>query len=127
MKNFRAEKLILHILGNALWINIHSLPVRIDEMRWCGKRFSILIFLLLQHELPILEVRTIEGYGARWLATGAQFRGFLEPQMEGRLRCCCVLRCVVCRKITPSNRWTRERMDTLMQHSKCSLSLSYFV
>jgi len=60
IKNFRAEKVIMQILRNATWINIHSLP----------------------HELPILEVRTAEGYGARWLADGAQFRGFLEPQMQ---------------------------------------------
>eukprot|EP00026_Physarum_polycephalum_P009597 Phypoly_transcript_09725.p1 GENE.Phypoly_transcript_09725~~Phypoly_transcript_09725.p1 ORF type:complete len:299 (+),score=24.64 Phypoly_transcript_09725:114-1010(+) len=60
LKNSRAEKMILKILQNATWINIHSLP----------------------HELPCLEVRIAEGYGARWLADGAQFRGFLEPQME---------------------------------------------
>lgn len=27
LKNFRAEKVILKILQNATWINIHSLPV----------------------------------------------------------------------------------------------------
>ncbi len=26
-------------------------------------------------------MRTIEGYGARWLLDGSEFRGFLEPQM----------------------------------------------
>ena len=35
-----------------------------------------------QHPLQVFEVRTAEGYGARWLADGSEFRGFLEPQME---------------------------------------------
>lgn len=60
IKNYRAEKIIMKILNEATWINIHSLP----------------------HELPILEMRTVEGFGARWLADGSQFRGFLEPQMQ---------------------------------------------
>jgi len=59
VKNLRAEKIILSILMNATWINIHSLP----------------------HDLPVFEVRNAEGYGLRWLADGSQFRGFLEPQM----------------------------------------------
>lgn len=28
-------------------------------------------------------MRQHEGYGARWSADGSEFRGFLEPQMEG--------------------------------------------
>lgn len=28
-------------------------------------------------------MRIVEGYGARWEASGDKFRGFLEPQMEG--------------------------------------------
>jgi hypothetical protein len=43
----------------------------------------VVLIIIEQHELPCLEVRIAEGYGARWLADGAQFRGFLEPQMEG--------------------------------------------
>jgi hypothetical protein len=31
----------------------------------------------------VFEVRQHEGYGARWSADGSEFRGFLEPQMEG--------------------------------------------
>ena len=27
-------------------------------------------------------MRTIEGYGVRWLNDGSEFRGFLEPQMK---------------------------------------------
>jgi hypothetical protein len=30
----------------------------------------------------VLEVRTLEGYGARWTSDGSFFRGFLEPHME---------------------------------------------
>lgn len=30
----------------------------------------------------MIEIRTIEGYGVRWLHDGTEFRGFLEPQME---------------------------------------------
>lgn len=34
-----------------------------------------------QHDLDVFEVRTVEGYGARWSEEGTFFRGFLEPQM----------------------------------------------
>lgn len=34
------------------------------------------------HFSKVFEVRTAEGYGARWLADGSDFRGFLEPQMQ---------------------------------------------
>lgn len=37
---------------------------------------------LSQHNLQVVEMRTTEGYGARWLLDGMEFRGFLEPQME---------------------------------------------
>jgi hypothetical protein len=47
------------ILEDATWINIHSLP----------------------HDIKVLEVRTREGYGARWFQNPLEFRGFLEPQM----------------------------------------------
>ena len=38
-----------------------------------------------QHDIKVVEMRTLEGYGARWQllsdGTCSQFRGFLEPQM----------------------------------------------
>nr|XP_022317236.1 uncharacterized protein LOC111120654 isoform X1 [Crassostrea virginica] len=58
-KNEYALSILNKILDNATWINIHWLP----------------------HDVFILEVRQEEGYGARWTADGASFRGFLEPQM----------------------------------------------
>ena len=36
----------------------------------------------LPGDVEILEVRHVDGYGARWTADGSFFRGFLEPQME---------------------------------------------
>ena len=41
-----------------------------------------LCLFLSQQELKVIEIRTIEGYGVRWLHDGSEFRGFLEPQME---------------------------------------------
>ncbi|XP_071490914.1 uncharacterized protein [Diadema antillarum] len=58
-KNESAEKVLRKILNDVGWLNIHQLP----------------------HALPILEVRNIEGYGARWSPDGREFRGFLEPPM----------------------------------------------
>ncbi|PVD38659.1 hypothetical protein C0Q70_01277 [Pomacea canaliculata] len=60
-KNVYALDKVTKILNNATWINIHWLP----------------------HDVYILEVRQENGYGARWVADGSSFRGFLEPQMEG--------------------------------------------
>jgi hypothetical protein len=35
----------------------------------------------------VFEARVAEGYGARWTADGAQFRGFLEPNaLDGHER-----------------------------------------
>jgi hypothetical protein len=59
-KNKHALDLVMRILSNATWINIHYLP----------------------HDVKVVEMRTIEGYGLRWLLDGTEFRGFLEPQME---------------------------------------------
>jgi len=56
-KNAKARQVVELILNNAVWVNVHELP----------------------GDLPIMEVRTLEGYGVRWLADGSQFRGFLEP------------------------------------------------
>ncbi|XP_033120326.1 uncharacterized protein LOC117119601 [Anneissia japonica] len=59
-KNAHANVILNRILDEAVWINIHSLP----------------------HDVVALEVRCLGGYGARWTADGAKFRGFLEPQMK---------------------------------------------
>lgn len=58
--NWHAQDVILRILDNATWCNIHILP----------------------HNVKIFEARVTEGYGARWLADGSEFRGFLEPHSE---------------------------------------------
>ena len=60
-KNESALKILNRILDNAAWMNIH----------------------FMVHDTGVLEARTVEGYGVRWLADGEEFRGFLEPQMEG--------------------------------------------
>lgn len=59
--NASALEAIMRLLRNVIWINVHTLP----------------------HEEFVLEVREPAGYGARWLADGSKFRGFLEPYMEG--------------------------------------------
>ncbi|XP_064406536.1 uncharacterized protein LOC135351468 [Halichondria panicea] len=58
-KNRHALMVALKILKTATWINIHTLP----------------------HDVRVIEVRTMEGYGVRWKHDGSEFRGFLEPQM----------------------------------------------
>jgi hypothetical protein len=60
LKNKNAEQVVRKIFANASWINLHLLP----------------------HDLVIFEVRTLEGYGARWSGDGCEFRGFIEPQMQ---------------------------------------------
>ncbi|KAJ3336150.1 hypothetical protein HDU93_003579 [Gonapodya sp. JEL0774] len=75
-KNQHACRVLAKIIAGAVWINIHRLP----------------------HEIRVFEVRTMEGYGARWYVEKRSaemdefghdgdefevtFRGFLEPQME---------------------------------------------
>ena len=59
-KNEHANSVLMRILEDASWINIHLLP----------------------HDLKVIEVRHADGYGARWSHDGTDFRGFLEPQME---------------------------------------------
>jgi hypothetical protein len=34
---------------------------------------------LLPHKVEVFEIRVAAGYGARWSASGNEFRGFLEP------------------------------------------------
>ena len=69
-QNAAAQNVIIYLLKNAVWINIHSFA-GMDS---------------------VLEVRVASGYGARWkadwsndsrcLASNVTFRGFLEPQMQ---------------------------------------------
>ncbi|KAH9499935.1 hypothetical protein Btru_076957 [Bulinus truncatus] len=58
-KNRHALQIMEKVLDNAVWINIHWLP----------------------QDVYIIEARQDQGYGLRWSADGASFRGFLEPQM----------------------------------------------
>ena len=58
-KNAAALKVLLRVLEGGVWANSHCLP----------------------GGLEVFEVRTGEGYGARWTADGSSFRGFLEPPM----------------------------------------------
>lgn len=89
-KNKHALKICRRIIRDATWINIHTLPVRKIKMdTFKGevegrRRVGIIIkkLFFLQQELKVIEMRTIEGYGVRWLHDGSEFRGFLEPQME---------------------------------------------
>ncbi|GMF24734.1 unnamed protein product [Phytophthora fragariaefolia] len=58
-KNARAERKVRELLAAATWKNVHSLP----------------------HAHATMEIRNALGYGARWDAETAAFRGFLEPPM----------------------------------------------
>ena len=68
-KNDAAEKIVMDMLKDAVWINIH-------------------VFGGIK--TPVMEVRNRVGYGARWAAdwscperpVNVAFRGFLEPHME---------------------------------------------
>ena len=60
-KNEIAGELLSRLATNCVWINMHQLP---------GNE-------------PVLEIRTREGYGARWAVAGNPgFRGFLEPHTQ---------------------------------------------
>ncbi|KAI7852781.1 hypothetical protein BDC45DRAFT_512531 [Circinella umbellata] len=63
-KNEHANQILIKILDDPVWINLHSLP----------------------HDRIVYEIRQNQGYGVRWTVDekGASwhFRGFLEPQME---------------------------------------------
>lgn len=59
-KNAQALLALQNIVTDMAWANVHAAPG------------GLLLF----------EVRCSPGYGARWLADGSHFRGFLEPQME---------------------------------------------
>ena len=60
-KNAAARREVCRLLDNAVWLNCHMLP----------------------HGVEVFEARVQEGYGARWSADGASFRGFLEPVRDG--------------------------------------------
>ena len=61
-KNALAWHTLVHdILNHAVWINVHVVPSGGGE------------------QLPVVEIRQEQGYGARWSADGKAFRGFLEP------------------------------------------------
>lgn len=58
--------------------NDHALAVLrtiLTDVAWCNVFF-------LDDTTNIIEVRSHRGYGVRWTADGAQFRGFVEPPME---------------------------------------------
>jgi len=59
-KNELANSVANSILDDCVFINVHILP----------------------HSEIIIECRNIKSYGIRWTIKG-EFRGFLEPQMEG--------------------------------------------
>jgi len=70
-KNAASLRIVYKLLAQASWLNIHMLP----------------------HNIPVMEVRTIEGFGARWVYEKhteneelsshwtVTFRGFVEPAM----------------------------------------------
>ncbi|KAI8139103.1 hypothetical protein BJV82DRAFT_274173 [Fennellomyces sp. T-0311] len=63
MKNDHANQILIKILNDPVWVNLHSLP----------------------HDRTVYEIRQSQGYGVRWVADAHgtwEFRGFLEPQME---------------------------------------------
>ena len=73
-KNEHADRVIQRLIADAMWMNIHCFG-GIDESN------------------PVVEIRTHDGYGARWsgiwnnsddafLPVNVEFRGFLEPQVS---------------------------------------------
>jgi hypothetical protein len=57
-KNELAKSTLKRLMKHAIWMNIHLAP------------------------FPTFEIRVSDGYGARWVADGSQFQGFLEPPMD---------------------------------------------
>ncbi len=82
-QNLETELILKKMISEAVWMNFHMI-------------FS----KNLEENIPIFEIRTKEGYGARWSVKkikddtdfaedsetaydyDLQFRGFLEPTME---------------------------------------------
>ena len=76
-QNQHALTILEKLLNTCIWINAHAIP----------------------HDIPVFEIRNIEGYGARWMFyrgskdkhdgndNGIEFRGFLEPpDPEGHVK-----------------------------------------
>ncbi|KAG5530675.1 hypothetical protein RHGRI_025590 [Rhododendron griersonianum] len=59
-KNRLAKDAISHLMAHCCWQNMHVVP---------------------PHGV-VYEIRTADGYGARWSEDGNEFIGFLEPYME---------------------------------------------
>ncbi|XP_058184548.1 uncharacterized protein LOC131302015 [Rhododendron vialii] len=59
-KNSLAKDAISHLMAHCCWQNMHVVP---------------------PHGV-VYEIRTADGYGARWSEDGSEFIGFLEPYME---------------------------------------------
>ncbi|CAK9859104.1 unnamed protein product [Sphagnum jensenii] len=57
-KNELAKSMLKRLMKHAIWMNVHLAP------------------------FPTFEIRVSDGYGARWVADGSQFQGFLEPPMD---------------------------------------------
>jgi hypothetical protein len=71
-KNEHADRVIQRLIDEAMWMNIHCFG-GIDESN------------------PVMEIRTYDGYGARWSGkwrsnvfslVNVEFRGFLEPHVS---------------------------------------------
>ena len=81
-KNEHADQVIQRLIDGALWINIHC-------------------FGGIEESNPVVEIRTYEGYGARWSGVwdgdvfsprNVEFRGFLEPQVCTNMNSCvCIM------------------------------------
>ena len=73
----RTEKFWGESTGTTAEKNIHAekiLALIISDVSWCN-------MFCLHDTVNLLEIRNSNGYGARWLADGSKFRGFVEPQM----------------------------------------------
>lgn len=67
-KNAEADRCINMILDKHAWLNVHALPCSESGDGW-------------KSPVPVVELRIEEGYGARWTADAAEFRGFVEPMI----------------------------------------------
>ncbi|KAM7278746.1 hypothetical protein ACFE04_005880 [Oxalis oulophora] len=59
-KNKLAADIIHHLIASCCWLNVH----------------------VVQPHGIVFEIRTADGYGARWSNDGCRFIGFLEPYMD---------------------------------------------
>ena len=108
VQNADAERVILRLLQDAAWINIHIFAsggsvggeaTATADTNTTSPVPPIGEQQQFNQQQPVLEIRTASGYGARWTAnwsncsdgpqlpTDIEFRGFLEPQMpDGHLK-----------------------------------------